>query len=51
MFPAALAAATRVSYAWYVSPETYDRQRFTQGVAETQCFELSLKADAVLGTR
>lgn len=37
---AAMAAAGRVSYAWYVVPARYDAQRFTVGVAETQCFEV-----------
>lgn len=37
---AALAAAARVSAAWYVVPQSFDRQRFTTGAAETQSFEL-----------
>ena len=40
---AALAAAARVSAAWYVKPESVDRARFTTGVAETNCFELFLE--------
>lgn len=38
---AALAAAARVSAAWYVSPQTFDEQRFTLGTRETRCFEVS----------
>lgn len=37
---AALAAAGRVSGAWYVCPESFDRQRFTQGTGQTECFDL-----------
>jgi len=37
---AALAAAARVSYAWYVEPTRFDWQRFTEGVGDTQCFRL-----------
>lgn len=40
---AALAAATRVSYVWYVAPQVYDYQRFTKGVEETECFELVIQ--------
>lgn len=39
---AALAAATRVSAAWYVAPRTFDRERFTKGVGKTQLFDLVL---------
>jgi hypothetical protein len=39
---AALAAAGRVAAAWYVSPQTFDMQRFTEGVGETRCFDLVL---------
>ena len=39
---AALASAVRISVAWYVSPERFDEQRFTEGTAETQCFDLRL---------
>lgn len=39
---AALAAAARVSAAWYVKPKIYDHARFTTGVGETHCFDLSL---------
>src|SRR5262249_24387268 len=39
---AALAAATRVARAWYVAPRSFDQQRFTEGVAETECFEVRL---------
>jgi hypothetical protein len=39
---AALAAAGRVASAWYVSPTSFDRQRFTTGVRETRCFKLLL---------
>ena len=38
----ALAAATRVSSAWYVAPQQYDMQRFTTGVKETHCFDIRL---------
>ena len=41
---AALAAATRVSAAWYVSPRTFDMERFTKGVGITQVFDLTLSA-------
>jgi hypothetical protein len=37
---AALAAAGRVSAAWYVSPSTFDNSRFTDGVGDTECFDL-----------
>jgi hypothetical protein len=40
---AALAAAARVSFAWYVAPKSFDRQRFTEGVGKTQCFDLLLE--------
>lgn len=39
---AALAAAARISAAWYVKPKIYDHARFTTGVGETHCFDLSL---------
>jgi hypothetical protein len=39
----AIAAAARVSAAWYVSPQTYDMQRFTTGAGETRCFTLQLR--------
>jgi hypothetical protein len=42
---AALAAAARVSSAWYVSPQTFDEQRFTIGTRETRCFDLTLTND------
>jgi hypothetical protein len=38
----ALAAATRVSAAWYVVPQEYDSQRFTTGARETHCFDIRL---------
>lgn len=38
----ALAAAARISYAWYVAPQSYDRERFTEGVGDTHCFTLDL---------
>jgi hypothetical protein len=44
---AALAAAARISYAWYVVPKNFDRQRFTQGVGETQCFSIEWIADDI----
>ena len=37
----ALASAARISAAWYVSPQRFDMQRFTAGVGETRCFELT----------
>lgn len=40
---AALAAAVRVSYAWYVAPTSFDRHQFTQGVGQTRCFDLKLR--------
>jgi hypothetical protein len=39
---AGLAAAGRVSTAWYVSPRVFDHARFTTGVGETRCFDLRL---------
>lgn len=39
---AAVAAAGRIASAWYVSPMTFDMQRFTKGVSETRCFRLTL---------
>lgn len=39
----ALAAAGRVSAAWYVKPKKYDPVRFTKGVGETQCFDLWMR--------
>ncbi|HJP93605.1 MAG TPA: hypothetical protein VJ875_16720 [Pyrinomonadaceae bacterium] len=39
---AALAAAARISAAWYVRPKQYDPARFTTGVGETQCFDIWL---------
>lgn len=42
---AALAAATRVSAAWYVAPRTFDKERFTKGVGKTQLFDLVLPAE------
>lgn len=43
---AALAAAARISAAWYVKPKIYDRSRFTMGVGETHCFDISI-TDAI----
>lgn len=37
---AALAAAARISFAWYVEPRSYDRNRFTEGTGATECFDL-----------
>lgn len=45
---AALAAAARVSYAWYVSPQQFDRKRFTEGVSKTHCFELSIQPESLV---
>lgn len=39
----ALAAAVRVSAAWYVVPQQYDEQRFTTGVRETHCFDIQMR--------
>ncbi len=39
---AALAAAARVSAAWYVFPQTFDEQRFTVGTSESRCFVVTL---------
>jgi len=39
---AALAAVARVSAVWYVSPKTFDMQRFTEGTGETRCFDVIL---------
>jgi hypothetical protein len=39
---AALAAAARISAAWYVRPKRYDPERFTTGVGQTQCFDIWL---------
>jgi hypothetical protein len=43
---AALAAAGRIASAWYVSPQTFDMQRFTTGVGDTRCFDLLLDGAA-----
>jgi hypothetical protein len=43
---AALAASGRISAAWYVSPKTFDKLRFTVGVGDTRCFELSIQGEA-----
>jgi hypothetical protein len=40
---AALAAAARVSAAWYVKPKEYDPLRFTKGVGKTECFDIWLR--------
>lgn len=37
---AVLSASYRVNQAWYVSPATFDRQRFTTGVGETRVFRI-----------
>lgn len=37
---AALSASYRVNQAWYVSPATFDRQRFTTGVGKTRVFRI-----------
>lgn len=42
---AALAAAGRISAAWYVSPQSLDRNRFTRGVGETRCFSVTWNLD------
>jgi len=42
---AAFCASYRVNQAWYVSPATFDRQRFTTGVGDTRIFRIkSLRA-------
>lgn len=45
---AALSAVGRVSYAWYVVPGSFDRQRFTEGVGDTQCYRVEWVGDASL---
>ena len=37
---AAFSASYRVNQAWYVSPATFDRQRFTTGVGDTRIFRI-----------
>lgn len=37
---AAFSASYRVNQAWYVSPATFDRQRFTTGVGDTRVFRI-----------
>jgi hypothetical protein len=37
---AAFSASYRVNQAWYVSPTTFDRQRFTTGVGDTRVFRI-----------
>lgn len=37
---AAFSASYRVNQAWYVSPTTFDRQRFTTGVGHTRVFRI-----------
>lgn len=37
---AAFSATYRVNQAWYVAPASFDRQRFTTGVGETQVFQI-----------
>lgn len=37
---AAFSASYRVNQAWYVSPTTFDRQRFTTGVRDTRVFQI-----------
>lgn len=39
---AALVAAAHVAAVWYVSPKSFDRNRFTEGVGESHCFDLVL---------
>lgn len=39
---AVLAAAARISSAWYVSPQAFDEQRFTIGTRETRIVEVAL---------
>lgn len=42
---AALASRARIAATWYVSPEAFDEQRFTEGAGETQCYELGREAE------
>lgn len=42
----ALAAAVRVSSAWYVVPKQYDEQRFTKGVGATHCFDIQMRTES-----
>lgn len=43
---AAVAAAGRASYAWYVSPSSFDLRRYTTGVGETHCMQVELTSPA-----
>jgi hypothetical protein len=40
---AAIAAAGRISAAWYVSPQSFDQQRFTIGTGETRVFDIQVR--------
>lgn len=41
---AAFSASYRVNQAWYVSPSTFDRQRFTTGAGDTRIFRIKSAA-------
>ena len=36
-------AALKISQCWYIRPRAFDPERFTKGVGETKCFEISLR--------
>ena len=40
---AVASAAYKISQCWYLSPRTFDPDRFTQGVKDTHYYELSLE--------
>lgn len=40
---AAASAAYKISQCWYLNPQTFDPDRFTQGVGDTHYYELSLE--------
>lgn len=40
---AALCAAFKLSYCWYVSPKKYDVKRFSKGVGKTEYFEIKMQ--------
>lgn len=42
---AVFSSAMKVSQVWYVSPQRFDKKRFTTGVGDTTIFEISLDAN------
>lgn len=46
---AALAASVRISAAWYVAPASFDKQRFTEGAASTERYEIELDSEHEAG--